>query len=220
MRTTAIRGTAAAVLLSAAVLGLAGCVNAEKSAPAGAGDSVSYGNPPSTQPAAPSSQAPPSGASSSTNPSGASNAGDQHNDADTTFLNKAVLLRQQVLTIAGYAQTSSTNSQIKALATKITQDKTPNVNEMTGWLSQWNQPAPSGQVTGVLSASGLNQLHSATGTAFDMHFSQAVKDNLNAAKQAATTEQSQGSNPQAKQTAQQWVGELTTELSQLASATG
>jgi uncharacterized protein (DUF305 family) len=212
------------VLLSAAVLGLAGCVNAEKSAPAGAGDSVSYGNPPSTQPAATTTQpGSPASGSPSTSPSaggGTNQTADPHNDADATFAKNAALLRQQALTIAGWAQTSSSNSQFKAVASKIAQDKTPDVTQLTGWLSQWNQPAPTGQVDGMLSASDLNQLHTATGTPFDMHFAQAVKNNLTAAKQAATTEQAQGSNPQAKQVAQQWIGELTTELAQVKSATG
>lgn len=218
------------MLLSAAVLGLAGCVNAEKSAPPGAGDSVSYGNPPSvqptTQPAQSSSSsgspvtsgAPVSGTQGATG--GTNQAADQHNAADATFGKDAVLLRQQVLTIAGYAQTSSTNSQFKAIATRITQDKTPDVATVNSWLAQWNQPAPSGQVTGLLTPSALSQLQSANGTAFDMHFGQAVKDNLTASKQDATTEQAQGANPQAKAAAAAWLTELTTELSQLDAATG
>lgn len=48
VRTTVIRRAAVAVLVAGAVLGVAGCTNAEQ--PAGPSDepSVSYGNPPAT----------------------------------------------------------------------------------------------------------------------------------------------------------------------------
>lgn len=207
MRTTAIRGTAAAVLLSATVLGLAGCVNAEQSAPAGAGNSQSFG-PPVT--------------STSTQPV-PSSAGNQHNAADVTFLDQSVQLRQQAVTIANLAAKGSTNTQIHSLATDIAGGTGPSVTTMTGWLTQWNEPAPqsvAGPVPGVLAAADLQQLQSLTGTPFDMHWLQDMHGNLTAAQQLAGTEASKGSNPQAKALAQQWTAQLKTQLAQLATITG
>ncbi len=207
MRTTAIRGTAAAVLLTATVLGMAGCVNAEQSAPAGAGNSQSFGPPATTTSAPPVS----------------SSAGTQHNAADVTFLDQSVPLRQQAVTIANLAAKGSTNTQIHSLATDIAGSTGPSVTTMTGWLSQWNEPAPqsvTAQVPGVLAAADLQQLQSLTGTPFDMHWLQDVHGNLTAAQQLATTEVSKGSNPQAKTLAQQWMAQLKTQLAQLATITG
>ncbi len=215
MRTTAIRGTAAAVLLSAAVLGLAGCVNAEQAAPAGAGASQSYGPPPSA-PATSAAQSPTGGGAPT-------QAGTQHNSDDIAFLDQAVRLRQQVITLATKASTTSTNSTIRTLATELAGDTVPPVDTMTGWLTQWGQPAPSsvpGQVPGLLTDAQVQQIESATGTPFDMQWLQAIHGNLTAAQQAATTEASKGSNPAAKQLAQQWATELKTELTKLAAITG
>jgi uncharacterized protein (DUF305 family) len=197
------------VLLTATVLGLAGCVNAEQSAPAGAGNSQSFGPAVTTTSVAPVS-------------SPATVAGAQHNAADVTFLDQSVQLRQQVLTIAGLAATGSSNTQVQSLATDIASATGPSVTTMTGWLTQWNQPAPqsvAGQ-PGVLAATDLQQLQASTGTLFDMHWLQDVRGNLTAAQQLASTETSKGSNPQAKALAQQWTTQLKEQLAKLATITG
>jgi uncharacterized protein (DUF305 family) len=198
------------VLLSATVLGLAGCVNAERAAPAGAGNSQSFGPAATTTSTAPAS-------------SPATAAGAQHNAADVTFLDQSVQLRQQALTIAGLAAKGSSNTQLQSLATDIAGDTGPSVTTMTGWLTQWNQPAPqsaAGQVPGMLAAADLQQLQSLTGTPFDMHWLQDVRGNLTAAQQAAGTETAKGSNPQAKALAQQWTTQLKAQLAKLATITG
>jgi uncharacterized protein (DUF305 family) len=213
VRSTAIRGTAAAVLLSAVLLGLAGCVNAEKAAPAGAGASQSFGPAPTTT-SAPSASAP-----TSTQGSAAA----AHNAADITFLDQAVQLRQQAINLATKASTVSTNAQIRTLATQIANDAVPSVDTMTGLLTQWGQPSPSsvpGQIPGLLSDSQVQQIEAATGTPFDMQWLQGVKGNLTAAEQAATNEASKGSNPTAKQLAQQWATQLKTELNSLTAIAG
>jgi uncharacterized protein (DUF305 family) len=189
------------VLLSATVLGLAGCVNAEQPAPPGAGDSVSYGAPPASTTAAESPSTTASG--------GATQA------ADVTFVKQALLLRQQQITMAAAAATSSTNSQVKALAATIKNDSVPSVTTLTGLLSQWGQQPPTAttdRAPGVLTSSQLSQLSSAKGTAFDMQWLQYMRANLQAAKNAAQTERSQGTSSQAKQLAQQWSSTLDAEL--------
>jgi uncharacterized protein (DUF305 family) len=215
VRTTAIRGTAAAVLLSATVLGLAGCVNAEKPAPPGAGDSVSFGPPITATSSAPASPS----VSGSVNPSvspGATTAAqtaDQHNQSDVTFAEQALLLRQQAVSLAAAAGTSSVSSQVTALAAKIDQDPVATAT-LIDWLTGWHQavPAPGTvQVAGVLSTSQLHQVTSAQGTAFDMQWLQYMKANLASARQAVATEQAHGANAQAKQLAKRWAGLLTSE---------
>jgi uncharacterized protein (DUF305 family) len=188
------------VLFSATVLGLAGCVNAEQAAPAGAGNNVSYGAAPTTTtPPAPSGQV-------------AIPASADHNQADVTFATQGTLLRQQAVTMANLAA-NSTNAQVRTLGSKIAQDNVA-ATTMTGWLSKWGQPAPSSTDTGtgVLSAGQLQQLSTAKGTSFDMQWLQFMGANLTAARQAATTEQSGGKDSQAKQLAGTWADTLKSEL--------
>lgn len=213
MRTTAIRGTAAAVLLSATVLGLAGCVNAEEPAAPGAGDSQSFGPPPTT-----TTTTAPSVSSSSVSPTssgGTTQTANKHNATDVAFATQAVLLRQQALTMATLAGADSTNAQVKALATKIKNDTVPAQAQLTTWLQGWGQTVPSAdsaKLPGVLTSTQMSQLTSAKGTAFDMHWLQYMKANLQAAKDATAKEQSDGAFQQAKQMAQQWAGVVKTEL--------
>jgi uncharacterized protein (DUF305 family) len=212
VRTTAIRGTTAAVLISAAVLTLAGCVNAERSAPAGAGASQSYGPAPTT-----------SSVPSTTGSAIPASAGTQHNASDVTFVDQALPLRQQAITLANTASRVSTNAQIRTLATQLAADTLPSVTTMTGWLAQWGQPVPAavpGQVPGLLTDAQVQQLNAANGTAFDMQWLQGIHGNLTAAQQAANTETSKGANPASKQLAQQWAAQLRTELTQLTAITG
>jgi uncharacterized protein (DUF305 family) len=220
VRTTAIRGTAAAVLLSATVLGLAGCVNAERPAAPGAGNNQSFGNPPSSsQPAssAPASvpvnpSAPPSEQSSTPTTTAA-----HHNQTDVTFTKHAVLLRQQALTMADAAAKSSTDSRVRALAGQISKDAV-SVNTLTTWLAQWGQAAPtSNSGAGVLSTNQLRQLTSAKGISFDMQWLQFMRANLAAARQATATEASHGSSPQVKQLAKTWAAAARTEASKLSA---
>jgi uncharacterized protein (DUF305 family) len=215
VRTTAIRSTAAAVLLTATVLGLAGCVNAEKSAPPGAGNSVSYGPAVTTTQSAPASPS----VGASTNPStsqGATTAAqtaDRHDQADVTFAKQALLLRQQAVSMAGAAGSGSVSSQVKALAAKIDGDPVA-TDTLSGWLTGWHQTVPTpatATVPGVLSTAQLHQVTGAQGTSFDMQWLQFMKANLASATQVVATEQAHGTNTQARQLARRWASLLKSE---------
>lgn len=195
------------MLLTATVLGLAGCVNAEQSAPPGAGESESFGAPPSV----PLESGP--GGSVAANPSGTQTAA--HNQTDVTFAQQAELLRQQAISMANAAGSSSTNAQVKALASQIIHDAGPSVGVVQNLLVQWNQTAGAQQAPGVLSTTQLQQVTSAKGTAFDMQWLQFMKANLNATQQAVTTETAKGSDKQATQIAKQWATALTSELQKI-----
>lgn len=219
MRTNAIRGTAA-VLLSATVLGLAGCVNAEQPAPPGAGSSTSFGPPITSSAPAPTTTTPPSSSGAPISGTTAAQAADHHNRTDVTFGKRAVLLRQQALTLAGAANSAGISTGLKSLATKVSTDGGPKVSTLSAWLSAWGEqtPTPSGFPTeGVLSTSRLQQVTSAHGTAFDMQWLQYMKANLDAARQAANAEVAGGANQQAKQVARHWVTVLKAESSKLAA---
>lgn len=196
------------MLFTAAVLGLAGCVNAEQAAPPGAGESVSYGAPPSVPPSSAL------GGGGAASPSTSPTAG--HNDTDVAFVQQAAQLRQQAITMSNTAGSSSTNAQVKALASEITHDAGPTVSVLSGLLTQWNQ-APGQQAPGVLSTTQLQQLASAKGTGFDMQWLQYMKANLTATQQAVNTEKSHGSDPEATQIAKQWSSALSTELQKISS---
>ncbi len=135
-----------------------------------------------------------------------------------TFAEQAVLLRQQALTMATVAGGSSTNAQVKSLAAQIARDTVPETGVLTTVLTQWGQNVPSADsanLPGVYNSAQLAQLTSAKGTAFDMHWLQYVRANLQAAVTACQTEQSGGASAQVKQVAQQWASVAKSELSRV-----
>jgi len=106
-----------------------------------------------------------------------------------------VQLRQQAITIADLAAKGSSNAQIKSLATDIASATGPSVTTMTGWLTQWNEPAPqstAGQCPACWphrpAATPVDDRH-----AVDMHGC-GHSSNLTSAQQVAGTEASKGSN--------------------------
>ncbi|HWC81881.1 MAG TPA: DUF305 domain-containing protein [Pseudonocardiaceae bacterium] len=210
-----IRGTASAMLLSATVLGLgiglSGCANHEQAAAPGAGDSVSYGMPPATTSN--------SGTGGETMvPAAPSQADSTHNQADVTFLDDVVLLRQQAVQLATLGQSTATNPKLKTLCGQLAANVYPDAATLTGWLSQWNQPAPtaqSAQVDGLLTSSELSQLQAMSGTGFDSKLVSDLVANHQAVLSAANTEVTSGSNPQAKQVATNLVTAETAAVSQL-----
>ena len=209
-----IRNTATAMLLSATVLGLAGalsgCANHEEAAAPGAGDSASYGMPPATPVGAGDTSGEPSAAPTQ--------AGTQHSQADVTFLNSVVLLRQQAAQLGFMGVSSATNSGLKTLSQTISGERYPALDTLTGWLTQWGQPTPSAtttQVTGLLTSAQITQLQGLKGSAFDSKLVSDLVANHQAIISAANTEVSSGTNAQAQQVAQNLVTAETTELNQL-----
>ena len=211
-----IRNTATAMLLSATVLGLAGalsgCANHEEAAAPGAGDSVSYGMPPATTAAAAASGA-------ATEPTAAPTRADAtHNQADVTFLNSVVLLRQQAVQLGFLGASNATGTNLKTLATTISGERYPALDTLIGWLTQWGQPTPSAttsQVTGLLTSAQITQLQGLKGTAFDGKLVSDLVANHQAVIGAANTEVSTGGNPQAQEVARNLVTLENTELTQL-----
>jgi uncharacterized protein (DUF305 family) len=199
------------MLLSAAALVLAGCAAHQYAAPAGAGDSVSYGNPPATTTTAPTS--------SSSVPPAPTTASATHNQADVTFVGDVVLLRQQAVQLGTLGASKGTNSDLKALANSLADEQYPAVDTLTGWLTQWGASVPSSTstVTGLLSSSQLEQLEGLSGSAFDTKWVQDMTANHQAVATAAGTEASSGQNTQAKQVAQNLVTAEQDELTQLSA---
>ena len=210
-----IRGTATAVLLSATALGLvgglSGCANHEVAAPPGAGESTSYGMPPSST----ATTAPAGSTGTTTLPA---HVGAVHNQADVTFLDSVVLLRQQGTQLATLGSTQATNPKLKTLAGTLAQEQSVPTDTLTSWRPQWNQPAPSvgtTQVSGLLSTAELSQLQTLTGATFDTKLVRDLVANHQAVLNAANTELTAGTSQQAKQVAQNLVTSEQADLGQL-----
>jgi len=106
------------------------------------------------------------------------------NATDVGFAQGMIPHHGQAVVMADMALKVSTNPDVTALAEQIKAAQSPEIEQMTTWLNDWDQTVPepdavmdddmdhSGgmQMSGMMSASDMSRLDKATGTDFDRMF--------------------------------------------------
>ncbi|MEV4574075.1 DUF305 domain-containing protein [Nonomuraea jabiensis] len=127
------------------------------------------------------------------------------NDADVMFAQMMIPHHEQAVEMADLAATRASDPEVKELAAQIKAAQDPEIQTMKGWLTEWGKPAPEGgmghDMPGVMSEEDMKKLEAAKGKAFDKLFVQQMIAHHNGAIAMAKTEQTGGSNPQAKELA-------------------
>ncbi|MGP3917294.1 DUF305 domain-containing protein [Nonomuraea sp. 10N515B] len=127
------------------------------------------------------------------------------NDADVTFAQMMIPHHEQAVEMADLAATRASDPEIKELAVKIKAAQDPEIQTMKAWLTGWGKAAPEGgmghEMPGVMSEEEMKKLEAAKGTEFDELFAQQMIAHHNGAIEMARTEQTDGSNPEAKELA-------------------
>lgn len=110
--------------------------------------------------------------------------GADFNATDVAFAQGMIPHHGQAVQMADMALATSTNPDIKALAEQIKAAQSPEIEQMTTWLTDWDQTVPdpnammddnmdhSGgmMMSGMMSAADMARLENATGTDFDRMF--------------------------------------------------
>ncbi|TMR93564.1 DUF305 domain-containing protein [Nonomuraea basaltis] len=126
------------------------------------------------------------------------------NGADVMFAQMMIPHHEQAVEMADLASTRASDPEIKELAAKIKAAQDPEIQTMKDWLTDWRQPAEGGMghsMPGVMSEEDMKKLEAAKGKNFDKLFAQQMIAHHNGAIGMAQTEQTSGSNPQAKELA-------------------
>ncbi|MEU8403953.1 DUF305 domain-containing protein [Nonomuraea sp. NPDC048892] len=127
------------------------------------------------------------------------------NDADAMFAQMMIPHHEQAVEMAELAPERAADPEIKELAAKIKAAQDPEIQTMKGWLTEWGKAAPEGgmghDMPGVMSEEDMTKLKAAKGAEFDKLFAQQMIAHHNGAIEMARTEQSGGSNPEAKELA-------------------
>lgn len=133
----------------AAVIALAGC-----STGSGSGGNSMPGMDHSSGNAMPGSSAAPAAA--------------DHNGSDAMFAQAMIPHHAQAMEMSDMIlKKQGIDARVTALATKIKAAQAPEIEKMTGWLKDWNEPtrAPGGHsMTGMMSGDDLTKLDAAQGT--------------------------------------------------------
>ncbi|MCA2222500.1 DUF305 domain-containing protein [Nonomuraea aurantiaca] len=145
------------------------------------------------------------------------------NDADVMFAQMMIPHHQQAVEMADLAETRASDKEVKELAAKIKAAQDPEIQTMRGWLAEWGKPLPTGgmdqgmghDMPGMMSEADMKKLEDAKGAAFDRQFAELMIAHHNGAITMARTEQSQGSNPEAKELAKTIENAQQTEVAQM-----
>lgn len=150
------------------------------------------------------------------------------NDADVEFASNMIPHHGQAIEMAAIAKDRAQNEQVKELAARIEAAQQPEIDTMSAWLLTWGKPVPeqngmagmdhggmaTGEMSGMMTAEEMNQLHGATGPDFDRMFLTMMIAHHEGAIRMAETEQANGSNPDAvvlaKKIAEDQQAEITT----------
>jgi uncharacterized protein (DUF305 family) len=148
-----------------------------------------------------------------------------HNSADVSFASDMIPHHSQALAMADMAISTASNPQVKALAVKIKAAQEPEIVTMTSWLKAWNQPVPSGSMSGMsgmggtgmgmMSDADMAALGKATGKAFDTMWVTMMIAHHEGAVSMSKTELASGQYAQAKTLAQSIISSQTAQIQQL-----
>ncbi|WP_206510264.1 DUF305 domain-containing protein [Rhodococcus sp. KRD197] len=136
----------------------------------------------------------------------------QFNDADVMFAQMMYPHHAQAVQMAEMAQGRTDNPNVLALAAEIDAAQQPEMNQMTAWLAEWGQPAPTadmGAMSGMNHSSGsgmmtqqdMGALMASSGPEFDRQWLTMMIAHHTGAIEMANTEISGGSNPDAQEMA-------------------
>jgi uncharacterized protein (DUF305 family) len=143
-------------------------------------------------------------------------AGADFNAIDVAFAQGMIPHHGQAVQMADLALQTSTNADVKALAEQIQAAQSPEIDQMTTWLTDWGQPVPdpnammddnmdhSGgmMMSGMMSAADMARLGNATGTDFDKMFLEMMILHHEGAIEMAQQELAEGKNQATKDLAQ------------------
>ena len=176
----------------------------------------------------------------SASPSAGSSASGPHNTQDVTFAQMMIVHHQGAIQMAQTAAPKATTTQVKQLAEKIQQEQSPEIDDMTGWLTGWGEPVsmsgsssspmPSGSAMGGMDMSDpmassmpgmtpedMKSLEDATGANVDKIFLTLMIQHHQGAVQMAQTEISGGKNTAALRLAHSIVDSQTKEIQTMRS---
>ena len=161
-----------------------------------------------------------------------------HNDADVTFATSMIPHHQQALEMVDLTEGRTLDPAVRQLADQIEAAQSPEIDTMTGWLTDWGKPVPSVAGTGedshdmggmdmgsqdmpgMMSAEDMANLKGASGADFqDMWLRMMIRHHEGAITMAKA-ELSDGAYPPAEDLAQSIIDGQQAEIDQMRQLLG
>jgi uncharacterized protein (DUF305 family) len=143
------------------------------------------------------------------------------NDADVMFAQMMIPHHQQAVEMSALAETRVSDGEVKTLAAQIKAAQDPEIRTMTGWLTTWGKPVPTGgdmggmhhgTMPGMMSDADMAKLKGATGKDFDKQFCTMMIAHHQGALTMAEEELKSGANAEAKALAQRIITSQQAEI--------
>ncbi|GAB3169586.1 uncharacterized protein (DUF305 family) [Micromonospora palomenae] len=159
------------------------------------------------------------GAGATAGPSASASA--TFGDADMMFAQMMIPHHQQAVRMSELADSRAQDPEVKHLAAQIKAGQAPEIATMTGWLTAWGRPVPSGSpssghhdhgMPGMMSDADMAKLAAASGREFDRQFLTMMIAHHEGAITMADEELASGANADAKAMAQQIVNAQQGEI--------
>jgi uncharacterized protein (DUF305 family) len=156
-----------------------------------------------------------------------------YNDADVQFAQGMIPHHEQAVEMADLALAAADSSDVKNLATRIKAAQDPEIQQMTGWLNDWDKPLAAADgmgdmghgsggdsSMGLMTAVEMAELQATTGAAFDATFLEMMIRHHQGAIDMATQEQSNGKFADAKHVADSIVTAQQAEMDEMKALLG
>ena len=144
------------------------------------------------------------------------------NDADVTFAQSMIPHHEQAVEMAKLAADRAESDEVKDLASRIESAQDPEIETMTGWLEDWDEPVEGGdemggsrEMGGMMSDEDMQSLEDAEGTEFDQLFLEMMGEHHRSAIEMAETELAAGESPDALELAQDIIDTQTVEVAEI-----
>ncbi|HEY0507412.1 MAG: Lipoprotein [Blastococcus sp.] len=163
---------------------------------------------------------------SSSGAGGSANDAGVGNDADVAFVQGMIPHHRGAIVMAQLADGRAQDPRVQDLADRIEAAQGPEIQTLTGWLEEWDEPLPDEDMGGMDHGSGgmdmegmseedMAALDSAFGADFDRLFLDLMVDHHRGAVDMAETEIAEGSHADAVDMARGIVESQTAEIQEM-----
>ncbi len=161
--------------------------------------------------------------SSQAGPASSVVADQSRNAADATFAHGMIPHHEQAVVMTKLAASRTQNAQVLDLAGRIEAAQAPEIDQMKGWLNDWNEPHQPGMggmagmdgMKGMMSDTEMAALTAASGPAFDKMFLEMMIAHHEGAVEQAEAEKSDGKFPEALALADDIIASQQSEIDEM-----
>lgn len=140
------------------------------------------------------------------------------NTEDIMFTQMMIPHHSQAVEMSGFARTNTTNTEVLALAAKISAAQQPEIDLMSSWLHEWgihDMPGMHSGDDGMLSKSQILALKAASGKEFDTLYLTGMLAHHQGAVVMAKDALAGGENPDVKTLARNIIKSQVAEIKQI-----